>query len=150
NLCPFYRRAWCWTRGRQTLPGRRPANSARPERWSSSTDSATDGRDGRNPVRPGANTVSDTRALLSRIAEFRKRLEAMPRLGSVEGPAAGPQPTPEPIPQTTEPASRTQAMVLDSLRQLAGTAEVTPHLLTNRARRLLIEAHGLVTRLRAL
>jgi hypothetical protein len=92
--------------------------------------------------------VSDTRALLSRIAEFRKRLEAMPRLVPVEGPAV--VPAPEPTPEPTEPASRTQAILQESLRQLEGTKDATPPALTNRARRLLAEAQGLVTRLRAL
>ena len=93
--------------------------------------------------------MSDTRALLSRIAEFRKRLEAMPRLVPVEGPPAVP-PAPEPKPEPPEPASRTQAILQESLRQLGETKEATPPALTNRARRLLAEAHGLVTRLRAM
>jgi hypothetical protein len=95
--------------------------------------------------------VSDTRALLSRIAEFRKRLEAMPRLIPLEGPAAPPPPSaPEPAPEPTEPASRTQAILEYSLRQLRGTTDATPPGLTDRARRLLTEARGLVTRMRAL
>jgi len=95
--------------------------------------------------------VSDTRALLSRIAEFRKRLEAMPRLIPVEGPAdPPPPPAPEPGLEPTEPASRTQAILEYSLRQLGGTTDATPPALTSRARRLLTEAQGLVTRMRAL
>jgi HD-GYP domain-containing protein (c-di-GMP phosphodiesterase class II) len=94
--------------------------------------------------------VSDTRALLSRIAEFRKRLEAMPRLIPVDGPAAVPPLASQPMAEPIEPASRTQAIVQDSLRQLGGTTEATPPALTNRARRLLTEAQGLVTRMRAL
>jgi HD-GYP domain-containing protein (c-di-GMP phosphodiesterase class II) len=91
--------------------------------------------------------VSDTRALLSRIAEFRKRLEAMPRLVPVEGPARPPAPQPEP--EVLEPASRTQAILQESLRQLGRMPEAPPAL-THRARRLLADARGLVTRLRAL
>ena len=92
--------------------------------------------------------MSDTRALLNRIAEFRKRLEAMPRLIPVEGAAV--PPAPEPTPEPPEPASRTQAILEYSLRQLGGMPEAAPPALTNRARRLMVEAQGLVTRLRAL
>src|SRR5260221_11684 len=94
--------------------------------------------------------MSDTRALLSRIAEFRKRLEAMPRLVPVEQPATTPATIPpEPAPELTEAGSRTQAILECSLRNLGGTSDAPPPALTNHARRLLIEAQALVTRLRA-
>jgi HD-GYP domain-containing protein (c-di-GMP phosphodiesterase class II) len=91
--------------------------------------------------------VTDTRALLSRIAEFRKRLEAMPRLtpGAAPPVAANPAPSPEP---PTEAGSRTQAILEYSVRQLGGTPEATPPALSNRARRLLSEAQGLVARMK--
>ena len=85
--------------------------------------------------------MSDTRALLNRIAEFRQRLEAMPRLVPVDTPAI-PPPAPEPPPEPTEPASRTQAILAYSLRQLDGTLDATPPALTNQARQLLAEAQG--------
>src|SRR5262245_23036469 len=107
KVSPFYRPRVTMSGDRQTPLPRPPAHPAGPEQWSSPADSDSDGTDERNAVRPGANTVSDTRALLSRIAQFRKRLEAMPRLVPVEGPAAAP--APEPTPEPTEPASRTQA-----------------------------------------
>jgi HD-GYP domain-containing protein (c-di-GMP phosphodiesterase class II) len=92
--------------------------------------------------------VSDTRALLNRIAQFRQRLEAMPRLVPTAEPA--PKPAPVPLPAVAEPASRTQAIVGSSLRDLARTAGAKPPALINRARRLLAEAQGLVARLKAL
>jgi hypothetical protein len=89
---------------------------------------------------------------LNRIAEFRKRLDAMPRLVAVNEPPPGPRPTPtpEPAPETSEAGSRTQAILEYSLRQLGGTTEVTPPVLTGRARRLLADAQGLVGRMRVL
>ena len=93
--------------------------------------------------------MSDTRALLNRIAEFRKRLEAMPRLNPVEGSATPPAAT-EAASEPTEPDSRTQAILEYSLRQLGKTSEIEPPALTNRARRLMVDAQGLVTRLRVL
>ena len=97
--------------------------------------------------------MSDTRVLLNRIADFRKRLEAMPRLvpGPVpEMPPAKTAPAQEPVAETVDGGSRTQAILEYSLRQLAGTAEVTPPALSHRARRLLIDAQGLVSRLKAI
>jgi hypothetical protein len=87
---------------------------------------------------------------LSRIAEFRKRLEAMPRLT----PGAEPEPTvaakPSVATDAIESGSRTQAMLASSLQKLGETSVSTPPALSNRARRLLTDAHGLVARLRAL
>jgi hypothetical protein len=75
----------------------------------------------------------------------------MPRLIPVEGVAGpSPLPAPEPSPDPTEPASRTQAILEDSLRHLVSTTEAAPPALTDQARRLLTEAQGLVTRMRAL
>lgn len=91
--------------------------------------------------------MSDTRALLNRIAQFRQRLEAMPRL--VPTPEPVPSPATESRPPKAEPASRTQAILGSSLRDLAGTAGTNPPALVNRARRLLAEAQGLVARLKA-
>ncbi|MBO0700488.1 MAG: HD domain-containing protein, partial [Zavarzinella sp.] len=95
--------------------------------------------------------MSDTRALLNRIAQFRQRLDALPRLvpSSEPGPKP-PQPTPPPAPEKAEPESRTQAILESSLRQLAGTASANPPALTNRARRTLFGAQGLVVRLKAM
>ncbi|MSR54457.1 MAG: HD domain-containing protein [Gemmataceae bacterium] len=92
--------------------------------------------------------MNDTRKLLNRIAEFRQRLEAMPRLV----PAVGER-VPEPAPQKTKPVAveagtRTQAILEESLRQLGGAPESSPVALSNRARRLLVDAQGLVTRLK--
>lgn len=97
--------------------------------------------------------MNDTRALLNRIADFRKRLDAMPRL--LPAKAAPSQPADPPIEpdihtKSAEPASRTHAILEHSLRQLAGTASTAPPALTNRARRLLIDAQALVTRLKSL
>ena len=101
--------------------------------------------------------MSDTRALLNRIAEFRQRLEAIPRLVPPDvttppppiGLARGPE---EAVARKVEAGSRTQSIIEYSLRQLAGTDDAGPTAtkLTHRARRLLIEAQSLVTRLRAL
>lgn len=94
--------------------------------------------------------MNDTRALLSRIAEFRQRLDAMPRLVPAPNPPAEPSPPPAPEAEPTEAGSRTQALLEDSVRQLAATAEAGPPALASRARRLLADAHGLVARLKAL
>ena len=57
------------------------------------------------------------------------------------------QQSPKEIPASP---SRTQAILEYSLRQLAGTANVNPPALSNRARRLLTQAQGLVTRMKAM
>jgi HD-GYP domain-containing protein (c-di-GMP phosphodiesterase class II) len=105
-----------------------------------------------NPKPRGANTVNDTRALLNRIADFRKRLDEMPRLipapqatQTVEEPKAAHE-----EPAARNPVSRTQAILEYSLRQLSGSAEAEPPALSDRARRLLGDAQGLVTRLKSL
>jgi hypothetical protein len=89
---------------------------------------------------------------LNRIAEFRKRLDAMPRLVPAIAPPPDPHPTPALEPESTnaEAGSRTQAILEYSLRQLGGTTEFNPPALTSRARRLLADAQGLVGRLRVL
>lgn len=97
--------------------------------------------------------MSNTRALLNRVAEFRKRLEEMPRL--VPAPPSANEPAvPTEQPQapavTSESGSRTQAILEYSVRQLAGAADVNPPALSSHARRLLIQAQGLVTRMKAL
>ena len=94
--------------------------------------------------------MTDTRALLNRIAEFRKRLEAMPRLVPSDEPAPAPASKREPAVPPTEAGSRTQAILEYSLRQLGSTTESSPVTLTSRARWLLTEAQGLVARMRAL
>ena len=149
---PFYRPTARWTRdaGKPFPDGRRQTRQDRND-GQVRRNRPPMGRRGEIPSARGANTVSDTRALLNRIAEFRKRLEAMPRLIPVDGPAARHRRPPRSQPpEPTEPASRTQAILEYSLRQLGGTTEATPPALTDRARRLLVEAQGLVTRLRAL
>jgi HD-GYP domain-containing protein (c-di-GMP phosphodiesterase class II) len=101
--------------------------------------------------------VSDTRSLLNRIAEFRKRLDAMPRLVPEPLREVGPMSVISQVnvPEQTqlervEAGSRTQAVLEYSLRQLAGVEEPTIGVpLTHRARRLLADAQGLVARLRA-
>ncbi|HVK07380.1 MAG TPA: HD domain-containing phosphohydrolase [Gemmataceae bacterium] len=96
--------------------------------------------------------MTDTRALLNRIAEFRKRLDAMPRLNpaALQTPPVPPASTPETaLEQQVRAGSRTQALIGQSLRELAGTDEKPTPALTNRARRLLTEAQGLVNRLKA-
>jgi HD-GYP domain-containing protein (c-di-GMP phosphodiesterase class II) len=93
--------------------------------------------------------VNDTRALLNRVADFRKRLEAMPRLG----PSAGPKPSPratEPVEPSPVAESRTQAILAESMRQLECKNDAPTPALTNRVRGSLADAHGLVTRLRAM
>lgn len=98
--------------------------------------------------------MTDTRALLNRIAEFRKRLDAMPRINPVTvspvplPPAAAPE---QKLVNRIEAASRTQANIESALRQLghAPTEELSAPVLSNQARRLLIEAQALITRLRA-
>jgi HD domain len=101
--------------------------------------------------------VSDTRALLNRISEFRQRLEAMPRLIPeairvvVPPKPVANTPVEQQIHDRVEAGSRTQQMLEASLRQLAGTQDtpaIEGHALTHRARRLLNEAQGLVSRLR--
>jgi hypothetical protein len=89
-----------------------------------------------NPDPRGANTVTDTRALLNRIAEFRKRLDAMPRLtpGALKTSPNPPASTPETaLDQQVRAGSRTQALIGQSLRELAGTDEKPAPALTNRA-----------------
>ena len=98
--------------------------------------------------------MTDTRALLNRIAEFRKRLDAMPRLtpGALKPNPVPPASTRETaLDQEVRAGSRTQALIGQSLRELAGTpaGNPAPTALTNRARRLLTEAQGLVNRLKA-
>src|SRR5438128_2742199 len=97
--------------------------------------------------------MNDTRALLRRIADFRKRLDAMPRL--IPAPAAKETSVESPVaavasPETSEAGSPTQAILEHSLRQLAGTSDLNPPMLGSHARRLLIDAQGLVTRLKSL
>src|SRR5262245_22125504 len=106
---------------------------AGPEQWSSPADSDSDGINGRNHGPRGANTVNDTRALLNRIAEFRQRLESMPRLIPV-ATASTPQEAPSP---RTESESRTQSILEQSIRQLVGSTDAVtvPPALVNRARR---------------
>lgn len=98
--------------------------------------------------------MTDTRTLLNRIAEFRKRIEAMPRLIAPDSHTPVPETIRNPLalPQKVEAGSRNQAILEQSLRQLAGTEEqiAAPTQLCSRARRLLMEAQGLVTRLRAI
>lgn len=91
--------------------------------------------------------MSDTRVLLNRIAEFRQRLEAMPRLVPVDPPPAPRKP--EPAPEPAEAGSRTQALLGEALRQLGEAPDAMPPALSARARRLLAGAQGLITRLRA-
>jgi HD-GYP domain-containing protein (c-di-GMP phosphodiesterase class II) len=93
--------------------------------------------------------VSDTRALLNRIAQFRRRLDALPRLTPGVQPAKQP-PAAAGGPQPAEAESRTQAILESSLRGLAESASASPPALTDRARRLLIAARGLVARLKAM
>lgn len=98
--------------------------------------------------------MTDTRTLLNRIAEFRKRIEAMPRLIAPDAPTPIPDTIKIPaeaLTQKVAAGSRNQAILQQSLKQLAGAEEqiAAPTQLCNRARRLLMEAQGLVTRLRA-
>jgi hypothetical protein len=97
--------------------------------------------------------MSDTRVLLNRVAEFRKRLDAMPRLipapPSAEGRTNSTAEVDSPR-KAPEGGSRTQAILEYSLRQLAGTPDVNPPALSSRARRLLVQARGLVTRMKTL
>jgi HD-GYP domain-containing protein (c-di-GMP phosphodiesterase class II) len=101
-------------------------------------------------VTPGANIVNNAGVLLNRIAEFRRRLETMPRLMPADGPAARQNEESIRGPEPVVAGSRAQAIIENSLRQLATSGDVDPPPLAERARRLLIEAHGLVTRLKAL
>ena len=99
--------------------------------------------------------MSDTRALLNRIAEFRQRIEAMPKLVPMAELVSPPLPVSptavDHVKQRVEAGSRTQAILESSLRQLENASSVhEPMPLTNRARRLLIDAQGLVARLKAL
>jgi len=97
--------------------------------------------------------VNDTRALLNRIADFRKRLGSMPRL--IPSPEAARQaeekpPMPEEPAAGPEPESRTQAILEYSVRQLSVSSEDEPPALSERAQRLLRDAQGLVARLKSL
>lgn len=97
--------------------------------------------------------MNDTRALLNRIADFRKRLDEMPRLIPATQPARQVEdalPEPEPASDRPDPESRTQAILEYSLRQLSGSVESRPPALSDRARRLLHDAQGLVARLKSL
>lgn len=94
--------------------------------------------------------MNNAGVLLNRIAEFRRRLEAMPRLVPSDEPAPRQVDEPDRMPEPAPAGSRTQAILENSLRQLATTGGTEPPPLADRARRLLIEAHGLVTRLKAL
>src|SRR5262249_12737340 len=98
-----------------------------------------------NAVTPGANIVNDTRVLLNRIAEFRKRLEGMPRLVPAQRTDEPPSTPPEPNPDQAEAGSRTQAIIEKSLQRLAGADCAGPPPLSNNARRLMSDAHGMVT-----
>ncbi len=99
--------------------------------------------------------MTDTRTLLNRIAEFRKRIEAMPRLIAPDAPTPIPDtvkiPMGDALPAKVAAGSRNQAILEQSLRQLAGAEKqiAAPTRLCNRARRLLMDAQGLVTRLRS-
>lgn len=92
--------------------------------------------------------MNDTRALLNRIAHFRKRLEEMPRL--IPAPLEAIEVEAEPEPEVADVGSRSQAILEYSLRQLDGAKETTTLALTERTRGLLADAHGLVTRLKAM
>jgi HD-GYP domain-containing protein (c-di-GMP phosphodiesterase class II) len=94
--------------------------------------------------------VNDTRVLLNRIAEFRKRLEGMPRLVPTRRDEPPPPKHPTPAPEQGEAGSRTQAIIENSLQRLAGTDQAGPMPLSNHARRLMADAHGMVTRMRAM
>lgn len=82
----------------------------------------------------------------------------MPRLVAPDAPTPIPDtlraPSAETLPQKVETGSRNQAILEQSLKQLAGTEEKiaapSPSQLCNRARRLLMESQGLVNRLRAI
>lgn len=99
--------------------------------------------------------MTDTRTLLNRIAEFRKRIEAMPRLIAPDSPTPVPGsirlPQSDELSAKIEAGSRNQAILEQSLKQLAGTEEqiAAPSRLCGRARRSLQELQGLVARLRA-
>src|SRR5262249_59620866 len=86
----------------------------------------------------------------NRIAEFRKRLEGMPRLVPAQRTDEPPSTPPEPNPDQAEAGSRTQAIIEKSLQRLAGADCAGPPPLSNNARRLLSDAHGMVTRLKAM
>jgi HD-GYP domain-containing protein (c-di-GMP phosphodiesterase class II) len=107
--------------------------------------------------------MSDSRTLLNRIAEFRKRLEKMPRLSpSTEGQTPSTQSENNesektrqdsgqglPPPHFSQPQSISQAIVTDSLRQLNITSQDFPTELSDPAKRYLQESLGLVSSLRA-
>ena len=91
--------------------------------------------------------MSDTRALLNRIAALRHRLEQSPRLS--EGPAEEPA-RPAALEQRTAGLMRQGELVDAALRPLTETAgpPPLPARLTARARRLLSDGMELVRRLR--
>jgi HD-GYP domain-containing protein (c-di-GMP phosphodiesterase class II) len=84
---------------------------------------------------------------LNRIAQFRQRLDALPRLT----PGGEPPQPPSARPPVSPPAagSRTQALLGESLQHLASPIDVEPSALSRRALRLLADARGLVGRMRA-
>lgn len=98
----------------------------------------------------------DTRQLLNKISDFRRRLEAMPKLlPEAPRPAAPAQDAPpeSELERRVRAGSRTQALLQDSLRSLmpSFTAEpAIPRQLTARARRLMTEAREHLSHLRAL
>jgi len=100
--------------------------------------------------------MNDTRALLTRISAFRQRLEGMPRLTAEATPAVTVDEEAAPIAQlerTVQAGSRTQAILEQSLRHLSDDAapqEPAAGRLIAKARRVLGEAHDLVTCLRRL
>jgi HD-GYP domain-containing protein (c-di-GMP phosphodiesterase class II) len=95
--------------------------------------------------------VNDTRALLNRIAEFRKRLENMPRLTGRNHVQSlqGEEQIVDPSCEELEPASRTQAILEQSVRHLDRSRDLCPPALSDRTRGLLADALGLVSRLKA-
>jgi HD-GYP domain-containing protein (c-di-GMP phosphodiesterase class II) len=100
--------------------------------------------------------MSDTRTLLDKISAFRQRLESMPRLAADPVPAAqtaASESTKENLKTKVAAASRTQAVLEQSIRQLGDTAPAAPFnpsQLTARARRVLSEAHDLIAYLKQL
>jgi HD-GYP domain-containing protein (c-di-GMP phosphodiesterase class II) len=94
--------------------------------------------------------VTDTRALLNRMAQFRRRLEELPRLGPAADAATKvATPSVPPLTDRPEPGSKTQAILGESVRRLDGAMAPAPPALVGGARRLLADAQGLVARLRA-
>jgi hypothetical protein len=102
--------------------------------------------------------VFDTRVLLNKITAFRERLEKMPRLvpetlPKTENAPATPVESDADLLARVQAGSRTQALLEQSIRQLANIPEpvsTLPVQLTARARRLLKEAHDLIADLRQL